>query len=378
MSDGEIHVPDWLTDVTPFTDVSQYGDRHVDAALASETLGLAELAALLSPAATVRLEQLAARAQALTRRHFGRTMALYVPLYLSNFCSGGCVYCGFAADRPMKRDRLEFDQVERELDAIASMGFEEVLLLTGERTPHADYEYLRRCVELAAKRFHLVTIEVFPMSMEEYRGLVDVGCTGVTIYQETYHPATYDVMHRWGPKKDMRYRLDAPDRAFEAGVRTMGLGALLGISEPVYDVLSLYLHARYLTKRWWQAGVSVSFPRIRPQVGGYQAAYPVDERFLMQIVCALRIALPDVPMTLSTREPAWFRDGIAGVGVNRMSIASRTTVGGYDPHQQSDYGQFQVNDDRAIEPFCEMLRSKGLEPIFKNWDAVYREGVHTL
>ena len=331
------------------------------------------MAALLSPAAGRQLETLAHRAQMLTRRHFGRTIALYVPLYLSDYCSGGCVYCGFAADRSQPRHRLEPDDIVRELEAIKAMGFEEVLLLTGERTPRADLAYLLAAVAEAARHFHAVTVEAFPMSADEYRQLSEAGCVGVTLYQETYEPEQYARLHRWGPKRDYAARLDAPARALAGGMRWVGLGALLGLSDPLFDVLALYRHARHLRHRFWQSGVSLSFPRVCPQEGGYVPPYTVTETMLAQIVFAFRIACPDVPLVVSTRENARFRDGIAGVGVNKMSIASRTTVGGYRDHNDSPDGQFHVNDSRDIATFCAALRAKGLEPVFKNWDRVYRD-----
>lgn len=362
-------LPDWLNP-EPWLNRS-FSVTEVQLALGAESPDESTLAALLSPAAAGFLEPMAARAQALTQRHFGKTIQLYVPLYLSSWCSGGCAYCGFAADRLTDRHALDFASVEKELAAIHAMGFEEVLLLTGERSSKADLDYLRECIKLAAQKFHNVAIEVFPMAEEEYRSLAEAGCTSVTLYQETYHPETYDVMHRWGPKKDFFQRLDAPARALAGGLRFAGLGALLGLADPRYDMLALYRHVRHLQKTHWQAGLTVSFPRIRHEAGGFVPPYPVDEKMLAQIILAFRIVLPDVPLVLSTREGAAFRDGMAGLGVNKMSIGSKTTVGGYGS-EGSKEGQFDVSDDRSLDSFCAMLCSKRLEPVFKNWDGVYR------
>lgn len=318
------------------------------------------------------LELLAARARALTRRHFGRTVALYAPLYLSNYCSGGCTYCGYAADRDIPRHKLTIDQARDEMLALRDMGIEDILLLTGERTPQADYNYLRDHVELAAGIFPLVGIEAFPMTEEEYRGLVDVGCTSVTLYQETYDPFRYKELHRWGDKANYMSRLEAPERALAAGVRYIGVGALLGLSEPVTEMIRLFNHVQHLRNVFWRAGISVSFPRIRPQAGGYEANFPVGERWFAQLIFTLRTLLPDTPLVLSTREAQAFRDGMAGVGISKMSVASRTTVGGYSDHEDKDPGQFDVSDARDVPAFCAMLRAKNLEPVFKNWDAVYR------
>jgi 2-iminoacetate synthase len=366
-------IPPFL-DPTPWIPLARGASvADVRRALGASQPGEEEFAALLSASADTLLEDMAVRARELTRHHFGRTLSLYIPLYLSDYCSGGCVYCGFAADRPQQRSRLAPDAIVRELEAIKAMGFDEVLLLTGERTPYADLEFLRQAVQSAAQRFAAVTIEAFPMQAEEYRVLSREGAIGVTVYQETYEPVQYEHMHRWGPKRDYANRLETPVRVLEGGMRTIGLGALLGLSDPFYDTISLFRHAMHVRRRFWQSGVSISFPRVCAQEGGYTPPYTVDDRMLARIIFAFRICMPDVPLVLSTREAPGFRDGMAGVGINKMSIASRTTVGGYQTPVESPDGQFHVNDDRDIETFCAMLKGKGLEPVFKNWDKVYRE-----
>lgn len=365
--------PDWLNPTPWLARAQNANASDVSRALTAECPGIAELAMLLSPAAGEAIDELAACAQLITRRQFGRTISLFVPLYLSDFCKNGCVYCGFAADRRRARRRLEHDDIIAEMGALKAMGFEEILLLTGERTPHADFDYIRAAVALAAARFDLVTVEVFPMTSEEYHALAEAGCTGMTMFQETYDPAVYERMHRWGPKRDYQHRLETPARALAAGFRTAGLGALLGLADPLWEVMALFQHVQTLRKQCWRAGFSVSFPRIRPQLGGFTPPFLVSDRFLVQVICAFRICMPDLPLTLSTREPIRFRDGIAGIGINKMSIASRTTVGGYHDDSAANDGQFKVSDDRSIAAFCTMLKSKGLEPVFKNWDTVYRD-----
>ena len=367
-----VALPEWL-DTSPWSALLASRDRNAaHRAILSPDPGERELALMLSPAAGELLELMARRARAITRRRFGRTISLYTPLYLSNYCSGGCRYCGIAADRRARRAVLSREQLVRELEAIRRMGLEDVLLLTGERTPEADYDYLRAAVAEAARRLPVVGVEAFTMSEEEYRGLAEAGCIGVTVYQETYDPEVYRYMHRWGPKRDFARRLDAPERALRGGLRQVGIGALLGLAEPRREMLALYRHARHLLRTWWRAGVSISFPRIRPQLGGFQPDYPVDDRLLAQFIFALRIALPDVPLVLSTREPPRLRDGLAGIGISRMSVASRTTVGGYDGGESDSTAQFEVFDDRDVETFCAALRARGLDPVFKDWDAAYR------
>lgn len=365
-------LPAWL-DPSPWLDGRGATTADVERALGCDEAGPRELAALLSPAARPFLEVLAQRARALTRRHFGRTISLYAPLYLSNHCTNGCAYCGFASDRVQPRRRLEPSEVEKELATMKEMGFEEILLLTGERTPQADFDYLLECVILASQRFHSVGIEAFPMTTREYALLAEAGCSGVTVYQETYDPRRYDQLHRWGPKKDYLDRLEAPARAMKGGMRTVGLGVLLGLSDPVFDAASLLRHAAHLQRIHWTTGITLSFPRLRPQPGNFTAAFPVEERWLAQLVFAVRCVLPDVPLLLSTRERPDFRDGMAGLGISKMSAGSRTTVGGYGGTEPATEGQFQVSDERSVPEICAMLRRRGLEPVFKNWDSVFRE-----
>ncbi|MHB8940936.1 MAG: 2-iminoacetate synthase ThiH [Desulfobacteria bacterium] len=366
-------MPAWL-DPSPWLDGRVATPADVERALTCDEPGPRELAALLSPAAHPFMEVMAQSARALTRRHFGRTISMYAPLYLANYCTNGCAYCGFASDRVQPRCRLELPEVEEELATLKEMGFEEVLLLTGERTSHAGFDYLLECVSLAAQRFHAVGVEVFPMTTREYALLAEAGCSGVTIYQETYDPRRYDRLHRWGPKKDYLDRLDAPARAMEAGMRTVGLGVLLGLSDPAFDAVCLLRHAAHLRRDHWKSGITLSFPRLRPQAGNFAATFPVDEAWLARLVFAVRIVLPDVPLLLSTRERPEFRDGMAGLGISKMSAGSRTSVGGYGVAEPATEGQFEVGDKRSVPDVCAMLRSRGLEPVFKNWDSVFRGG----
>jgi 2-iminoacetate synthase len=366
-------LPAWL-DPSPWLDGCEPTSADVERALGCEEPGPRELAALLSPAARPFMEAMAQRARALTQRHFGRTISMYAPLYLANYCTNGCAYCGFASDRAQPRRRLELPEVEKELAMLKEMGFEEVLLLTGERTSHAGFDYLLECVSLAARRFHAVGIESFPMTIREYALLAEAGCSGVTLYQETYDPRQYDRLHRWGPKKDYMDRLEAPARAMKAGMRAVGLGVLLGLSDPAFDAVCLLRHAGHLRRNHWKSGITLSFPRLRPQAGKFAAPFPVDEAWLARMVFAVRIVLPDVPLLLSTRERPEFRDGMAGLGISKMSAGSRTTVGGYGGADPLTDGQFQVSDRRSVPEIRAMLRSRGLDPVFKNWDSVFRDG----
>lgn len=365
-------LPAWL-DPRPWLTGEEPSAAAVEAALAAEDPGPGHLAALLSPAAGPYLEAMAQRARALTRRHFGSVISLYAPLYLANHCSSGCAYCGFAADRGQPRHALTLPELEHELAALRAMGLAEVLLLTGERCPAADFGYLRQCVSVAAASFPAVGVEAFAMSTDEYRQLVAAGAASVTLYQETYEPDQYARLHRWGPKRDYAARLDAPARALAAGCRSVGLGVLLGLSEPRFDALGLFRQARYLQRQHWRSGVTLSFPRLRAQAGEFVAPFPVGEAWLAQLIFAMRLVLPEVPLLLSTRERPAFRDGMAGLGITKMSVASRTTVGGYAAASHGGLAQFDICDERGVDEFCAMLRQRHLEPVFKNWDAVFRD-----
>ncbi len=375
MNDIPVTLPAWL-DPAPWLDfVTGADEAAVNAALRADAVTEREFAALISPRADAFLEEMAARAQRLTCSHFGRTVGLYAPLYLSNYCTGGCSYCGFASDRQQPRHRLDRAAIEKEVAALKSRGIEDVLLLTGERAPQADYAFLRECVELVAPHFHSVAVEAFAMTEEEYRGLVEVGCIGITLYQETYEPATYLEVHRWGEKRDYDYRLDAPARALAAGMRLFGVGALLGLADYRFDSLALFRHVQHLRRRFWRAGLSISFPRLCREVGQFTPAEGVGDRTLVRLICAFRIAFPDIPLVLSTREAAAFRDGMVGIGISRMSVDSRTTVGGYDTAEEEgrDEGQFDISDDRDVPTFCEAMRGRGFEPVFKNWDGIFQD-----
>lgn len=369
----KFEIPDYLDPTAWLGYAKNATEAQARNAIYAENPGERELAYLLSDAAAGLLEEMAQRAQQITKRHFGRTVQLYVPLYLSSYCSGGCAYCGFASDRKAVRHALSQDEAESEMRALKELGFEEMLMLTGERTSKADYEYVRDAVARAAKHFHNVTVEVFPMEQHEYAGLVEAGCTGVTIYQETFDPVQYKRMHRWGPKADYAARLDAPDRILGGGMRTIGLGTLLGLSDPIYDSIALFRHAKYLMKKYWRAGVGISFPRLRPEAGGFEPEFPVDEKKLAQIMFAFRIVLPEASLSLSTRESTAFRNGMIGLGANKMSANSKTTVGGYSDDVEYNEGQFDISDGRTAAQMCASLRERGFEPVFKNWDMAYRK-----
>ena len=333
-------------------------------------LSLDDLAALLSPAAVPFLEEMAALSQQRTVERFGRTMQLYAPLYLSNICGNICTYCGFSADNRIARIVLDDEQILAEADALTAMGLQHVLLLTGE-SPRVGADYLAHALRVLRPRFASLSCEVQPLSVDDYVRLASEGMNAVMVYQETYDPQTYPRHHLRGPKSDMKYRLETPDRLGEAGIKKMGLGALYGLSDWRAEAWFVGLHVRYLENRFWRSRLSISFPRLRPHEGGdQQALKSFDERDLVQAMCAFRLLSQEVELSLSTRESARFRNHAFRLGFTAMSAGSRTNPGGYSSKPES-LEQFAVDDSRSPAEVAQFLRSQGYEPVWKDWDLTY-------
>lgn len=339
----------------------------VERALRRDVLDARDLAALLSPAARERLEDLAARSAALTRRRFGRVMQLYAPLYLSNECVNRCTYCGFSHGLAIPRRTLTLDEVDAEAVAIRALGFRHLLLVAGEAPRTVDVGYLSAVARRVGRRFDSISIETGQFPEEGYRQLVEAGVDGLTIYQETYLPEVYRRLHLRGPKHSYHRRLAFMEAGGRAGFRSLGIGALLGLAPWQVEAHCLGLHGRALSRAFWRSRVAVSFPRIRPAAGGYAPAHPVSDADLVQMICAIRLFLPDAELVLSTREPAALRDHLVALGITRMSAGSRTSPGGY---QEEDPGgeQFAVNDARSPAEVARMLVARGLEPVWKDFD----------
>lgn len=349
------------------------GPADVERALRREALDARDVAALLSPSARPRLEELAQRSARLTRRRFGRVMQLYAPLYLSSECVNRCTYCGFSQELPVPRRTLSLGEVEAEAEAIRALGFRHLLLVAGEAPRAVDVRYLEEVASRLSRRFDSLSIETGPFPEEGYRRLVRAGVDGLTLYQETYAPDVYRRVHLAGPKHSYRRRLAFVEAGGRAGFRTLGLGALLGLAPWQLEAYALALHARALARTFWRARIAVSFPRIRPAAGGYVPAHPVADAELVQMICALRLALPDAELVLSTREPAALRDHLVGLGITRMSAGSRTSPGGYR-EEAPGTEQFAVSDDRAPDEVARMLAGRGLEPVWKDFDRAFVAG----
>jgi len=345
--------------------------QRIDQALRRPRLSMEDFAALLSPQLTDdQLELMATRAHKITKQRFGRTILLYAPLYLSNECHNGCKYCGFSADNHLPRKTLSLDEVEREAKLLREQGFRHMLLLTGEAPEAAGIDYLEQAIQTMKHHCGSVSIEVFPMDTDGYRRMVAAGVDGLTLYQETYDPQLYRDLHPYGPKSDYSYRLAAPERAGEAGIRRIGVGALLGLGDCLTDVFYTGLHALYLARRFWRTQVTISFPRMRPAEGGYQPNSIVSDRQLTQFICALRLLIPDAGLILSTRESSELRDNLLPLGITQMSAGSCTAPGGYgdDDHESE---QFAINDHRTPSEMEALLRARGYDPVWKDWDSAF-------
>lgn len=346
--------------------------QAVEQALVQPRLGLAGLAALLSPAAEPYLPAMAKRSAELTVQRFGRTIQLYAPLYLSNWCTNRCAYCGFSADNAIERRLLSLDEAEREAAILAGRGFNHLLLVSGEAPAKLGVSYLEEIARRLKDRFAALSIEVQPLSTDQYRRVFEAGITAVAVYQETYDREVYDEVHLAGRKKDFDYRLEAPARAAEAGMREIGIGALLGLSDWRAEMLALGQHLAWLRKNYWRTALTVSFPRMRPAEGDFKPRYQVGERQLTQMLIALRIFDPDVGLLLSTREEQRYRDGMIGLGPTRYSAGSCTAPGGYSEPARSGE-QFAVGDHRSIDEVSRAICRKGFDPVCKDWDAAFQQ-----
>lgn len=352
--------------------ISRTNAADVERALVTPHPGQRELAAMLSPAAEEYLEQMAERSSAITRQRFGRIIQIYAPLYVSSYCSNKCLYCGFSADNAIERRVLPLDEAEREADILAERGFSHILLVSGEAPAKLGVEYLETLARRLKNRFASVSIEVQPLEEAEYARLFAAGITSVAVYQETYDRETYLAVHPAGKKRDYDYRLDTPVRAAAAGLREVGIGALLGLSEWRAEGLALGLHLQWLRRKFWRTAFTVSFPRLRPAQGEFAAIHPVGERELAQMIFALRIFDPDVGLVLSTREEPRFRDGMINLGPTRYSAGSCTVPGGYGDSAASGE-QFSVGDHRSMGEVCRAIKGRGYDPVRKDWDPSFQE-----
>jgi len=345
-------------------------DEAIFRSLAKDTLSSTDFLTLLSPRASEHLEIMAHKAHRLTVQHFGRTIQLFIPLYLSNQCTNQCAYCGFNRNNSIIRNTLSLAQIEEEAVAIAATGMRHVLFLTGESPQHTPISYLTTAAEILKRHFASVSIEIFPLDKADYHRLQQAGVDGMTIFQETYDEQTYQRVHLAGPKMDYRFRLDAPQRGASAGLRAVNIGALLGLSEPRREIFLTGLHGRYLEFTCLDTEVSISLPRFNEAEGNFQPEYRVDDPSFIQFMSALRLFLPRAGITISTRENARFRDRLLYLGATRFSAASSTCVGGYSGSTAQQSQQFEITDNRSVEEVVAAIIANGYQPVFKDWDMI--------
>ena len=333
---------------------------------------LRRLMTLISPAAESYIEQMAQAAHQLTVQRFGRTIRLYAPLYLSNYCSNSCRYCGFNRENKSERTRLTIDEAVAEANIIAAEGFRDILLVSSEDRKFISADYLIQLAKKLRGTFGSISIEIYQMSSAEYTRLFGAGIEGVTLYQETYDRQTYESFHPSGFKSDYDRRLSTPDNIASAGMREVGLGALLGLAEWRIETLALAEHAHYLINKYWQSHVSFSFPRLRPadQVEGSLFRHSFGDKNLVQMITALRLCFADAGLVLSTREQAELRDNLLKLGITKVSAGSKTNPGGYSGHSDA-IEQFEVDDKRSPVEVAAMISNQGFEPVWKDWDGAF-------
>lgn len=350
-------------------DASAVADYDVERAVAKEDISLRDFFALLSPVAVPYLERMARKAQEITLRHFGRTIQLYAPIYVSDYCDNQCLYCSFSARNIGVRRKLSLEEVEREAALIAESGLRQILLLTGESKKQSPPDYLRDCIRVLRRHFSSIAVEVYPLTEEDYKFLAEDGVDGLTVYQETYNEEIYRRVHPAGPKRNFRFRLETPERGAKAGIRRINIGALLGLADWRKEAFLLGAHARYLQDRFPDVEIGVSVPRLRPHIGAFSGDCVVNDRNMVQIILALRLFMPRLGIALSTRENPHFRDNLIGLGITRMSAGSATSVGGYTKplHRDEAISQFEISDHRSVPEVMALIRGKGYEPVLNDW-----------
>ena len=345
-------------------------DGDIERILGKEKLSNIDFLMLLSEKATNHLEAMAHKAQQLTVQYFGRTIQLFIPLYISNYCSNECTYCGFNLKNSIKRRKLSIEEIDREAREIANTGMQHLLLLTGEAKEVTPISYLVDVVRCLKKHFASVSIEIFPMDEADYRKLKEVGVDGLTLYQEVYDQNIYKSVHLSGQKSNYLYRLNGPERGAKAGFRNVNIGSLLGLGEPRSEAFFTGLHGRYIEDNYLETEVAFSLPRFNPAEGDFTPPFIVDDKMFVQFLCALRLFLPRAGISVSTRESSAFRDNLIPLGVTRFSAGSCTGVGGYVDEDSSQTPQFEITDDRSVEDVVATIIKHGYQPVYKDWDLI--------
>ncbi|MEG2353019.1 MAG: 2-iminoacetate synthase ThiH [Clostridium sp.] len=340
--------------------------NEVRKSIYEESPSYEDLLNLLSPKAEELLEEMAQRASTLTLQYFGKSIGLYTPMYIANYCVNNCAYCGYGVKNKIHRKQLTEAEIEIEALEISKMGFKHLLVLTGESEYHTPSEYVINSIKSLSKTFPSIGIEIYPMTEEDYSKVVEAGADSLTVYQEVYNEKIYDKVHISGPKKNYKFRLDAPERGLKAGMRVINIGALLGLNEFRREAFMTAMHGRYLRDKYNHVELSYSLPRIRPFGGEFNDIVEITDKNMVQVLLAFRIFQKNVGINMSTRERAEFRENLLPLGVTKVSAGVSTEVGG---HSSDDVGaaQFDISDHRSVEEIKEMLISKGYQPVFRDW-----------
>lgn len=349
-------------------DADIYTVKDVKEALAAETCSVDNFKALLSPAALPFLEEIAQKAQKETRKHFGNSVAIFTPLYIANYCENYCVYCGFNCHNKIKRAQLNAEEIEKEMQAIAETGLEEVLILTGESPNKSSVEYIGEACKIAKKYFKLIGLEVYPMDSKDYAYLHECGADFVTVFQETYNSDKYKTLHLGGRKRIFPYRLNAQERAIMGGMRGVGFAALLGLDDFRKDALATGMHAYLLQKKYPHAEIAFSCPRLRPIINNDKInPKDVHEPQLLQIICAYRIFMPFASITISTRECERFRDNIIQIAATKISAGVNVGIGGHSQEEEKGDEQFEISDGRSVDEIYQMIEDNGMQPVMTDY-----------
>ena len=349
-------------------DADIYTAKDVKEALAAETCSVDNFKALLSPAALPFLEEIAQKAQKETRKHFGNSVAIFTPLYIANYCENYCVYCGFNCHNKIKRAQLNAEEIEKEMQAIAETGLEEVLILTGESPNKSSVEYIGEACKIAKKYFKLIGLEVYPMDAKDYAYLHECGADFVTVFQETYNSDKYKTLHLGGRKRIFPYRLNAQERAIMGGMRGVGFAALLGLDDFRKDALATGMHAYLLQKKYPHAEIAFSCPRLRPIINNDKInPKDVHEPQLLQIICAYRIFMPFASITISTRECERFRDNIIQIAATKISAGVNVGIGGHSQEEEKGDEQFEISDGRSVDEIYQMIEDNGMQPVMTDY-----------
>lgn len=348
-------------------DYDIYTSEDVKRALNSDDIGIEDFKALLSPAALPFLEEIAQKAQAETRKHFGNSVYMFTPLYISNYCENYCIYCGFNCHNKIKRAILNPEEIEREMQAIAETGLQEILILTGESRSKSDVKYIGEACKIASKYFKVVGVEVYPMNSDEYAYLHSCGVDFVTVFQETYNSDKYETLHLAGHKRIFPYRINAQERALKGGIRGVGFAALLGLDDFRKDAFATGYHAYLLQRKYPHAEIAFSCPRLRPIINNDKInPKDVHEPQLLQIICAYRLFMPFASITISTRECERFRDNIIQIAATKISAGVDVGIGGHSGEKEGDE-QFEISDNRSVKEIYNTIKKNGMQPVMSDY-----------